>query len=124
MLRTEMNEMKAMLISIQDNRSTSTGNDSHGGGDQSRGGGFHGRSGGGRGGRGRSGRDSGRGAGRGGGDGRGDDYNRNPGTFRKYNKYCPNRGVNLQCNGGINCRCNPKTTNTEATYESILPDRS
>ena len=31
--------------------------------------------------------------------------------------YCPIRGVNLQCNGGTECRCNPKTTNTEATYE-------
>ena len=34
-----------------------------------------------------------------------------------YNKYCPIHGVNLQCNGGTECRCNPKTTNTEATYK-------
>jgi len=95
-MQTQMNKMEAMLISLQDSRSTSTGNNSHG----SRGGG-------------------GRGGGRGGrGGGRGSNYDRaNPGTFRPYNKYCPNRGVNLQCNGGTGCRCNPKTTNIEATYE-------
>ena len=60
------------------------------------------------------GRGRGRGSGRGRGGGRSARF---PGTIRKYDKYCPNRGVNLQCNGGTGCICNPKTVNTEATYE-------
>lgn len=105
-MQTQMNKLEAMLISLQqDSRSTSTCNDSHGD-----------RSGGGRGGSRGSGRGGGRGSSRGGG--RGSNYDRsNPGTFRTYNKYCPIHGVNLQCNGGTECRCNPKTTNTEATYK-------
>ena len=66
MLQTQMNKMEAMLISLQDSRSTSTGNDSHGGG---------GHGGGSRGG-------SGRGSAVRGDRGRGDNYDRsNPGTF-------------------------------------------
>ena len=53
------------------------------------------------------------------GTGRGNTYDPAwPGTFRTYNKYCPEIGVNLgRCSGGHACRCNPKTTNVEATYE-------
>ena len=47
-MQTQMNKIESMLLSLQDSRSTSTGNDSRG--DRSRGDGFRGNSGGGRGG--------------------------------------------------------------------------
>lgn len=98
MLQTQINKMEAMLISLQDNRST--GINSHSGG-------------------GCGGDRGGRGSGRG---GRGRGSARNPGTFRPYNKYYPIRGVNLRCKGGTECRCHPKTTNVEATYEDPSGD--